>query len=57
MTTDTVQDGITEKRPFLLSAGKCFLAKNFIPKNTQNFLSFKSVTETDIYFGKGYFFL
>ena len=39
MTTDTVRAGITEKRPFLRSAGKCFLTKNaFYPKKHPKFV-------------------
>ena len=53
MTTDPVRARITEKRPFLRSAQKFFLAKNaFHPKKSPGISE-----ETDIYFGKGYFLL
>ena len=53
MTTDAGWDRITEKTPFLCSAEQSFFfAKNaFYHKKTPEISQ-----ETDIYFGKGYFF-
>ena len=53
MTTDPVWAGFTEKQTFLRTAEKWFLAENaFEPKKTP-----KISLETDIYLGKGNFFL
>ena len=53
MTTDLVPAGITENRPFLGLAEKCFLwPKIFFPQKTH-----KICLKTDIYLGKGTFLL
>ena len=52
MTTDPIQAGITEKRLFLRSAKKCFLAKKrVLSQKTPNISK-----EIDIYLEKGNFF-
>ena len=52
MTTDPVRAEITEKGPFYIQRKSVFLPNNaFYPKKHPKFL------KTDIYFGKGYFFL
>ena len=53
MTTDLIWAGITEKRPFLRLAEKCFFGqKSVFPlKRPQIF------KKTDMYYGKGYFFV